>query len=74
MKTLDLNDLLLDENNDALSDYLRVSISNDGHGATVTVSTVDEHPVVYSSVFHGSTATDLAEMLAGCENLDGGNH
>jgi hypothetical protein len=74
MKTLDLNDLLLDENNDALSDYLRVSISNDGNGATVTVSTVDEHPVVYTSVFHGSTATDLAEMLASCEHLDSGNH
>lgn len=73
MKTLDLKDLLLDESNDVLSDYLRVSITNDGQAATVTVSTVDEHPVVYTSVFYGSTATDLSEMLANCEHLDSGS-
>lgn len=71
MKVLDLTDLLQDESNDALSDYLRVSFSNDGKAATVTVSTVDEHPVVYTSVFYGSTATDLSEMLSSCEHLDG---
>lgn len=74
-KVLDLKDLLLDESNDALSDYLRVSFSNDGNAATVTVSTVDEHPVVYTSVFHGSTATDFAEMLTGIDqaHTDDGN-
>ena len=63
-KILDLNDLLIDDSHDVLSDYLRVSVSNDGEGARVTVSTTDDSPVVYSSVFHGSTATDLSEMLS----------
>jgi len=61
---LNLADLLADDSQDALSEYLRISVSNDGNGATVTVSTTDEQPVVYSSTFHGSTATDLSGILA----------
>ncbi len=61
---LNLADLLADDSQDALSEYLRISVSNDGSGATVTVSTTDEQPVVYSSTFHGSTATDLSGILA----------
>jgi hypothetical protein len=63
-KSLDFYDLLQDDSNDLLSDYLRVSISNDGQNAHVSVSTVDEQPVVYSAVFYGSKATDLSEILA----------
>jgi len=63
-ESLNLADLLVDDGNDALSEYLRISVSNDGSGATVTVSTTDEQPVVYSSTFHGSTATDLSGILA----------
>lgn len=63
--TLSFNDLLQDDSQNLLSDYLRVSISNDGENARVTVSTINEHPVVYSAVFYGSKATDLSEMLVG---------
>lgn len=66
-KSLNLNDLLKDDSNDVLSDYLRVSVTNDGEGARVTVSTIDDSPVVYSSVLYGSTATDLSEILANFE-------
>lgn len=68
-KSLDFNDLLQDDSNDLLSDYLRVSITNDGENARVSISTVDEQPVVYSAVFYGSKAIDLAEILAGHEQL-----
>lgn len=67
--TLSFSDLLVDDSNDLLSDYLRVSISNDGQNARITVSTVDEHPVMYSQVFYGSKATDLSEMLSDYDSL-----
>lgn len=60
---LNLADLLADDSNDALSEYLRISVSNDGSGATVTVSTIDEQPIIYSATFYGSTATDLSGIL-----------
>lgn len=62
-KPLNLADLLVDDSNDALSEYLRISVSNDGSGATVTVSTIDEQPTFYSATFYGSTATDLSGIL-----------
>lgn len=68
-ESLNLADLLADDSNDLLSEYLRISVSNDGSGATVTVSTTDDQPVVYSSTFYGSTATDLSGILA--EIVDG---
>ena len=72
-QSLDFNDLLHDDSHDLLSDYLRVSISNDGQNAHVSVSTVDEQPVVYSAVFYGSKATDLSEMLTEHDYFDQGN-
>lgn len=72
-RPLDLNDLLLDDSNDILSDYLRVSVSNNGEGARVTVSTIDDSPVVYSSVLYGSNAKDLSEILADYERFFDGS-
>ncbi len=63
-QSLDLNDLLHDDYHKRLSEHLRVSVSNDGQNTCVSVSTVDDNPVVYSSVFYGSKATDLPEILA----------
>lgn len=63
-QSLNLADLLADDSNDVLSDYLRISVSNDGNGAKVTVSTTDEQPTVYSATFYGSTATDLSGILS----------
>lgn len=56
---LDLQDLLVDESNDILSEYLSISIENSSDGAKVSVSTVEDQPAMYSSILVGVTVTDL---------------
>ena len=62
-KTLDLFDLLDDEQADVLSEYLTVSITNDGENTKVTVTTTEEAPTAYSSVFLGVTAHSLQSLI-----------
>lgn len=57
--TLNLQDLLVDESNDVLSEYLSISIENLGDGAKVSVTTVEDQPATYSSTLTGVTLTDL---------------
>jgi len=57
--SLNLEDLLVDESNDVLSEYLSISIENLGEGAKVSVTTVEDQPATYSSVLTGVTLTDL---------------
>ena len=57
--TLDLQDLLVDEGNDVLSDYLSISIEALGDGTKVSVTTVEDQPATYSSVLTGVTLSDL---------------
>ncbi len=57
--TLDLQDLLVDEGNDVLSDYLSISIETLGDGTKVSVTTVEDQPATYSSVLTGVTLSDL---------------
>lgn len=57
--TLDLNDLLVDETNDVLSDYLSISIENLGVDTKVSVTTVEDNPATYTSTLIGVTLTDL---------------
>ncbi|OUR86226.1 hypothetical protein A9Q85_06400 [Cycloclasticus sp. 44_32_T64] len=58
-KALDLQDLLVDEGNDVLSDYLSISIEALGEGTKVSVTTVEDQPATYSSVLTGVTLIDL---------------
>lgn len=61
-KSLDLRDLL-DLQTQDLSDYLTISISNDGHNTTVKVTTIDAHPETYSTILYGIAATNLQMLL-----------
>jgi len=56
---LDLNDLLVDESNDVLSDYLSISIENLGTDTKVSVTTVEDQPATYTATLIGVTLTDL---------------
>lgn len=62
-KSLDLRDLLDDMQVQDLSDYLTISISNDGQNTIVKVTTIDVHPETYSTVLYGVTATNLQMLL-----------
>lgn len=57
--SLDLQDLLLDEGNDVLSEYLSISLESMGSGTKVSVTTVEDEPATYASVLQGVTLTDL---------------
>lgn len=56
---LDLNDLLVDESNDVLSDYLSISIESLGADTKVSVTTVEADPAIYTTTLIGVTLTDL---------------
>lgn len=58
-ETLDLQDLLVDESNDVLSEYLSVSIENLAEGTKVSVTTVEAEPSTYSSTLSGVTLDNL---------------
>jgi hypothetical protein len=62
-ESLDLRDLLDDSQTQELSDYLTISISNDGQNTTVKVTTIDDHPDTYSDVLYGVAATNLQMLL-----------
>lgn len=62
-ESLDLRDLLEDLHAQDLSEYLTISISNDGQNTTVKVTTIDSHPETYSGVLYGVTATNLQMLL-----------
>jgi len=57
--SLNLRDLLADESNDVLSEYLSVSIENIDEGTKVSVTTVEDQPAIYSATLVGVTVTDL---------------
>jgi len=61
--TLDLQDLLVDESNDMLSEYLSLSIDHLSHGTKVSFTTVEAEPATYSSMLTGVTITDLHCLL-----------
>jgi len=58
-ETLDLQDLLVDETNDVLSDYVSISLESVSEGTKVSVTTVEDQPATYSSTLIGITLTDL---------------
>jgi len=63
-ETLSLQDLLIDAESNALSDYLALSLSRDGIDARISISTTDAEPTTYTSVFSGVHEIDLQTLLA----------
>ena len=70
-KSLKLQDLLINEQTGELSDYLSLSIKNLGEDTKVTVTTVEDNPIIYSSTLNGVAFTDL-QYLGGV-NIDSVN-
>ena len=67
-ESLNLQDLLIDEQTDELSDYLSLSIENLGVDTKVTVTTIGDNPITYSSTLSGLSFTDLQYLEVG--NID----
>jgi len=64
-EALNLQDLLVDDQDDLLSDYLSVSIESLGVGTKVSVTTVEDNPTTYSSTLSSLTVTDLQYLVDG---------
>jgi len=60
---LDLRDLLTSDD-DALGEYLALSLETDGENTTITVTTAGEQPHSYCAVLHGVVANDLGALLS----------
>lgn len=62
-ETLSLNDLLIDEKANILSEYLSLSITDLGEDTQVSVTTTGAEPATYTSVFYGVTSPDLHALI-----------
>jgi len=61
--SLNLQDLLVDDEADLLSEYLSVSIENMSEGTKVSVTTVEDSPTTYSSTLTAITALDFNYLI-----------
>lgn len=62
-ESLNLYDLLVETDVSGLSDYLSLSIENLGEDTRVTVTTVEDAPVTYSSMLNGVSISDLQHVV-----------
>jgi hypothetical protein len=62
---LNLQDLLVDEQTDEVSEYLSLSIENLGEDTKVSVTTVEDNPTTYSTTLSGVSFTDLQYLIEG---------
>ncbi len=69
-ESLNLQDLLIDEKADSLSEYLSLSIEDLGDSTRVSVTTVEDNPITYSSTISGVSFSDL--QCLGMENIEFG--
>ena len=67
--TLNLQDLLVDDQADLLSDYLSVSIESLNEGTKVSVTTVEDNPITYSSTLSSLAVTDLQYLVDGSGDI-----
>ena len=67
-ESLNLHDLLVDDQADVLSEYLSLSIETLGEDTKVSVTTVEDNPTTYSSTLSGVSFTDLQYLVDG--NID----
>ena len=63
--TLNLQDLLVDDDADLLSDYLSVSIESLTEGTKVSVTTVEDTPTIYTATLSSVSVTDLHYLIDG---------
>ena len=56
---LNLQDLLIDEQTNVLSEYLSLSIENLGEDTKITFTTIEDHPITYSSTLSGVSFNSL---------------
>ena len=68
-ESLNLQDLLIDEQKDELSNYLSLSIESLGEDTRVSLTTVEDNPITYSSTLSGVSFTDL-QYLVDSGNID----
>jgi len=68
-EALNLQDLLVDDQADLLSDYLSVSIESLSNGTKVSVTTVEDNPTTYSSTLSSLTLTDLQYLVDGSGDI-----
>ena len=61
---LAVQDLIVDEGKDIFSEYLSVSISSNGQDTTLSATTVQGEPMVYTTTFHGINAEDLQTLIS----------
>jgi len=61
--TLSLQDLLIDDQADLLSDYLSVSIENLDAGTKVSVTTVSDNPTTYTATLTAENLGDLQYLV-----------
>lgn len=64
-QTFNLQDLLLAEQANLLTEYLSLSIENLGPDTKVSVTTVEEIPTIYSAMFSNVLFSDLNYLIAG---------
>ena len=60
---LNLQDLLVDEQANEISDYLSLSIENIGEDTRVIITTVEDTPTTYSSTLSGISFSDLQYLV-----------
>lgn len=60
---LAVGDVIVDEGQDLFSEYLSVSITNNGQDTILSATTVQGEPMVYTTTFHGITAEDLQTLI-----------
>ena len=58
-ESLNLQDLLIDEQAHVLSDYLSLSIENMGEDTKVTFMTIEDNPIKYSTTLSGVSFSGL---------------
>lgn len=64
-ESLNLQDLLIDEQSDVLSEYLSLSIENQEENTKISVTTIEDNPTTYSSTFSGVSFTNLQYLVDG---------
>ena len=70
-KTLDLGDLLIDQRDDPLSEYSILSFTNEGQDTKLTITTVEEQPIVYTAVISGVNVESLRTLFIYSEDQGG---
>jgi len=62
-ESLNLHDLLADEQSDMLSEYLSLSIESLGMDTKVSVTTIDDNPITYTGTISGVSFSNLQYLV-----------